>query len=187
MRSEIGAGPTNVEPAEVETTYSDTGGLEYGPSFVRFVVDRFAAVEQMFGRLLEKLQPRTREGWRFVKSGQTDADGNATIIIFESEPMQKYALHRMYVHAGGYTWSAPYTGGGEALINVNDSPWDGVSFTNTTPGYSALPCVFTASRLQAVEVQDGERLTLQIKSGPHSTRIEVRCVGVLTDVHGDDH
>lgn len=184
----FGGGASTVTPPAPHGPEGPADGIQYGPSFVRFVVDRFAAVEQIMSRLLQRNMNAAHEGWRFVKSSNTDASGNmagsTALIIFESEPGQKFALHRLYVHAQGYSWKSPYTGSAELLVCVNDVPWAGLSLTS---GQGALPAVFTAGRLQGVEVQDGERLTLEIKTGPVSTRIEARCLGVLTTVAGDDH
>lgn len=155
----------------------------FGPNFVRFTIGRFAAVEQGLARLIDVLSRRPQEGWRFVTDGNTDGSGNVTIKVFDASPNQKFALHRLYIHAEGKTWASPYTGAGEILILVNGVPWDGASLVANS---GQLPAVFTASRLAAVEAQDGETLSVKIVGGPASTRIECRCQGVLSTVHGDD-
>ena len=161
---------------------------EFGPNFVRFITGRFMHVERLMAGVLDVLSRRPQEGFRLVRSGNTDANGNLTLLLCELAPGQKYALHRVYVEAVGYTWAAPYIDAAVhayLTLNLNDAAWDGGGLgTGQTPG--RLPCVFTAGRLYAVEAQDGERLTLQIVSGPASTMITARCQGVLENVHQRD-
>ena len=185
LAHEIGPA-TDVAPAEHEPpAQREGGGLVYGPTFVRFVVDRFAAVEQLMARMLAKRENLPQEGQRFVASGNTDSSGNATIIIFDTNPGQKFALHRMYVHAEGKTWISPSQTSGEILVRVDGVPWDGGGLASgQSPGQ--LPAVFTASRLAAVEAQDGERMDVTINVGPTNTQIICRCMGVLSGVYGDD-
>lgn len=177
-------GPATGAPPANPPGVEDPGQVfKYGPNFVRFVVDRFAFVEQTLARILQVAAMRDREGQRFLSGGQTDGSGNVTIEIFRTAPGQKFVAHRVYVHAQGYTWAVPYTGAGEVLLEVDGQPWSGASLVS---GSGQLPCYFTSGRLHAVEAQAGEVMQLQINGGPASTRIEVRTLGVLATVYGDD-
>jgi hypothetical protein len=180
---EIGAA-TETPPAPAGG-FADPGDIyAYGPHFVRYVTDEFNLMRKAMATILaQRAQRRQEEGHRIIASGQTDASGNATIDIVDLAPGQKFVLHRLYVHAAGYTWEAPFTGSGELLIQTNGMPWSGVSLVS---GAGQLPCYFSSGRLAAVEAQDGERLELKVNLGPVSTRIECRGSGVLTTVYGDD-
>ena len=164
---------------------SDPGDIyRYGPNFVRFVHDRFAAVEVMLARYLDVMQrDREVEGQRFYASGQTDNTGALTLEIFTANPGQKFTLHRCYVHADGYTWAAPYTGAGSVELQADSAPWAGISLVN---GSGQIPTVFSAGRLSAVEAQDGEKLAVVIVGGPVSTHVNVRGTGVLSSLAGND-
>lgn len=177
--AEIGAA-TAAPPAP--TPAADPGDIyRFGPNFVEFVTQRFAQVETLLAAALDQLRrDRAVEGWRQVKSAQTDASGDLTLELFQTNPNQKLALHRLYVAATGYTFASPFNGAGAMLeIQVNGKSWDGVSLVASAAGGASLPAVFTASRLQTVEAQDGETLTLKVTGGPASTMIEARLLGVL--------
>lgn len=185
---EIGAGTAARPPGRAAGDAQPGDVYRYGPHFVDFVTDRFASVERALATLLAERERRLeREGFRKVVGGNTDGSGNATVTVFELAPNQKFALHRLVVEAAGYTFASPFNGAGAYLeVIVNGAVWDGVSLVAAAAGGSSLPCVFTASRLQAVEAQDGETLAVKVFSGPASTQLSVRALGVLTTVFGDD-
>lgn len=176
---EIGAGPTATPPRDVG--HSDPGDVYlYGPNFVSFVQQRFAKVEQLLAGALDVLRRTPLEGQRFLGTGNLDSSGNGKVEVFVAAPNQKFVVHRLYIHAQTYSWPAPFTDpAGEVLLLVNDKPWDGYSLVS---GQGALPAVFTAGRLAGLEIQDGESLRVQFKSGPRSLPVECRVAGVLSNV-----
>lgn len=167
-----GGSPTTGDPGSVPA---------WGPQFVPFVAERFKAVEIFLAKLLDDYTPREIEGWRVIASGQSDSGQDVlTIPVMTAQPMQKYVLHRMYVHAEGYTFASSYTNAaGHVQIQVDGASWDGVSLVS---GSGQLPIVFTQGRLAGLEVQDGETLSVVVTKPPASTRIEVRCSGVLSSL-----
>lgn len=192
---EIGAGPTATPPQRQQS--GSPGSLEpYGPAWVGFVTERFQALEVAMAGILDVLRLRPQEGFRVVASGQTDGSGNARIPLFNTAPGQSFALHRLYVHAEGFNFTAPYNGG-SGRIEIGIGPqgalstqgsveaWDGASLVANAAGGTSLPTVFTASRLQAIEAQDGEVLAVNITGGPTNTRIECRAMGVLGTIYSD--
>lgn len=179
-------GPSTATPP-AEHGENDPGNIyRFGPNFVRFVTDRFAAIEQMLARHLDIQSRRPKEGWRFLLTGNTDASGNARITIFSTSPGQKYIVHRLYVHAVGYSWHAPFTAAlGELTLDVDRIPWSGYSLAS---GTGQIPAYFTSGRLSAVEAQDGETISLNVVGTATlaNVQLEVRVAGVLSNVHAGD-
>lgn len=176
-------GPATARPPAKAGGSSDPGDIyAFGPNFVSFVTERFAAVEHLLASALSvRGRRREEEGFRIQATGQTDGTGAATIVLFEVNPGQKLVLHRLYVHAQGYTWAVPFTNAA-GTISIQT---DGMSWTASSLA-SGLPTYYTAGRLHAVEGQDGERVALVLTGGPASTRIECRGLAVLGPVTGDD-
>lgn len=172
-----------VSPPPAGQGASDPGDIyRYGPSFVRFVHDRFAQVEVLLAATLDVLRrDRPVEGWRRVASGNTDSSGDAAITVVETAPGQKFTLHRLAISSPAYSYAAPFTGAGMVEVQIDGATWDGVSLAS---GESQIPVVLTSGRLDAIEAQDGETLTVKVTGGPVSAQIVCRAAGVFSQAPG---
>lgn len=182
-----GAGPTDTPPAPHGP--HDPGMIpEFGPAFVRFIVDRFGAMERLLARVLDHLAKRPNDVQRFARSGSTDNTGLLTQIIYESAPGQRFELHSLSVEADGYTYAVPFNGaGGMIELKMQDTTVDGASLVSGASGGTSLPCRFYYGRLQGIVVEDGERLTVKITSGPASKTITMWARGSLEYIGETKH
>jgi hypothetical protein len=147
----------------------------FGPPFVRFVVDEFAALRRHLARLGDRLEPKDR-AWSAVRTGNVDANGNATVFILEVPESYELFLHRVYVTAGAATFSSGITGG-NVSVQVDDGEEDGADLTTV-----GLPIVLTWSSSAAVVAQPGQRVKIVLSglgATAKSTAATVRCRGRL--------
>lgn len=183
-QDEIGPATATAPPANTGT---DPGEIyRVGPRFVDNVQQHFQLIERALTAVLEhKARRQTQEGHREIKTVQLDSNGAGTVILFETNPGQKYALHRLYVHVEGYTASAPYTGTGSLQIQTGMTGAGGTTWSSYATS-NGLPALYSSGRLSGVEAQDGESMLLKITGGPASTRVECRLAGVLGPISDHD-
>lgn len=186
----IGAGGAGRPPANAPGV-EDPGQIPmWGPKRfepnVQFFADRFAAVEIMMARLLDKIEQQVSiEGWRFENSAQSPSSGPLTIPVFDVPPMMKYTIHRIYIEAVGFSWASPYQAAGAMVeLQVDGEDWDGHGLVGSGQPVGQLPIVFTAGSLSGLEPQDGERFQVVITVPPASTNIKVRVQGVMVPMLG---
>lgn len=155
---------------------------QFGPPFVRAVMERFDAMEAIADKLISRwaYEPQTVI---FVASMQTTGTGGLSLAtvanssLYEPPPGFTFALHRLFIKPAGYTFGTPYTNAGSYWeLRVNDEAVDGNSMIS---GQGQLPTVLTYGTRDAPRVRDGEVLSLFMSGGPASAEITVKGQGTF--------
>jgi hypothetical protein len=153
------------------------------------------SIERLGVLLSNAVQPDPPTG---VATGNTDASGNAFIVVYAVAAGMQFRLHRAVVEAQGSTPTAPSSAGWYGFYSLQSDAIPGGSFTNigdtlqgslkdfapSTVGGPTFPAVFTDNSMQAVEVRGPSRLVLVVSGGPASKRVTVNYQGSLRRAHG---
>lgn len=155
---------------------------QFGPPFVRYVHERFNAMDKAMDKALAKwmYEPVTVF---IIASMQTDGSGNlgqtvqGNTLLWETPPGQTLALHRLTIRDVAHTFGAPYTNAASYWeLRVDNEMIDGHSMVS---GVGQLPVVVTYGTRDAPHIRDGEGLSLFMSGGPINTQVVVKGQGTL--------
>ena len=153
------------------------------------------AIENLGRVISNAVEPDPPTG---VATGNTDASGNAFIVVYAVAAGMQFRLHRAVIEAQGSSPSSPSSLGWYGFYSLGQDNLPGGSYTNindvlqgslkdfapSTSGGPTFPAVFTDNSMQAVECRGPNRLVLIVSGGPVSKRITVNYQGSLRRAHG---
>lgn len=116
---------------------------------------------------------------RIEQAFALDGSGDGSLVVYQALAGMQFLLNRLIVILAGYTYESPYsaTSGGVNVYRgtVAGDLVDGYSFGS---GAGSLPATMTYSDSQAIEVSDGEILTVQVLAAAASGSIIVHGHGL---------
>jgi hypothetical protein len=137
----------------------------FGPAFVPFVDGRITDLERTVQKLLDKWAYRSVTVVS-VSSMTADSSGNIDVpitpnaILYESPAGFTFALHRLVLTVGGYTFAVPFTAAGSYWeLRVGGATIYGGS---SVSGAGSLPVVAQWGTRDAPRVRGGEILSLYV-------------------------
>lgn len=136
---------------------------------------RDVAQQIVSGYLRPPAPQRLRDG------GELDASGDGTIVLSTVTVGMELVLNRLLIEADGYTPASPYTNAAAYFYLLRgDLPIDFLSLVSGATGAGSLPALATWTNSYAPRYRDGEKISVQIVSGPANGIVTVTADGFLS-------